>query len=205
MFFRSAPQTAWSILFFLDGGEGEPIGIKCEREQVRRIGPSELRRFGGHGERQQEDGSRRPTTGTNIIIMRAAIVFFFFFYEAVVQHVTYATDFCRVSRRVVYPSWETTRSNFQFSGTGVVAALQPVKKLRKEERSLISVLWFLVPLLLLHCMPAGRHCCGSTPDSRCVRLYSRLPCGSYGARSQTAVVCSRELVSCGDGGTVCCS
>ena len=26
------------------GGEGEPIGIECGREQVRRSGPSELRR-----------------------------------------------------------------------------------------------------------------------------------------------------------------
>ena len=127
-----------------------------------------------------------------------------YFYEAVVQHVTYVTDFCRVCRRVVYHSRGTTRRNFQFSGTGVVAALQLVKKLGKEGRSLISVLWFLVPLLLFHCMPAGRHC-DSTPDSRGVRLYSRLPCGSYGAGSPTAVVCSRELVSCGDGGTLCCS
>ena len=114
---------------FLDGGEGEPTGIECEREQVRRSWPSELRRFGGHGKPQQEDGTRRPTTGTHIIIMRAAIVFFLkaYFFEAVVQHVTYVSDFCRVCRRVVYPSRGTTRRNFQFSGTGVVAALQPVK------------------------------------------------------------------------------
>ena len=69
---------------------------------------------------------------------------------------------------------------------------------------MISVLWFLVPLLLFHCMPAGRHC-DSTPDSRRVRLYSRLPCGSNGARSRSTVVCSRELVSCGNGGTLSCS
>ena len=69
---------------------------------------------------------------------------------------------------------------------------------------MISVLWFLVPLLLLHCMPAGRHS-NSTPDSRRVCLYSRLPCGSYGAGSLTSVVCSRELVSCGNVGTLCCS
>ena len=50
-----------------------------------------------------------------------------FFYEAVVQPVTYVSDFCRVCRTVVYPSRGTTRRNFQFSGTGVVAALQPVK------------------------------------------------------------------------------
>ena len=41
------------------------------------------------------------------------------FYEAVVQHVTFVTDFCRVGR-VVYPSWGTTPRNFKFSGTGVV-------------------------------------------------------------------------------------
>ena len=66
--------------FSLDGGEGEPMGIECEREQreqVRRSRPSELRRFGGHRKPQQEDGTRRPTTGTHII-MRAAIVFFIF-------------------------------------------------------------------------------------------------------------------------------
>ena len=61
------------------------------------------------------------------------------------------------------------------------------------------VIVFLVPLLLFHCMLAGRHS-DSTPDSRRVRLYSRLRCGSYGgAGSPTAVVCSRELVSCRDG------
>ena len=50
-------------------------------------------------------------------------------------------------------------------------------------------------------MPAGRHS-DSTPDSGRVRLCARLPCGSYGAGSPTAVVCSRELVSCGNGGTL---
>ena len=117
------------LFFFLDGGEGEPTEIECEREQVRRSWPSELRRRGGHGEPRQEDGTRRPTTGTNIIIMRAAIVFIFkgYFSEAAVQHATHVTDFCRVCRRVVYPSRGTTRRNFRFSGTGVVAALQPVK------------------------------------------------------------------------------
>ena len=44
LFFRSAPQAAWSILCFRDGGEGEPIGIECQREQVIRSGPSEVRR-----------------------------------------------------------------------------------------------------------------------------------------------------------------
>ena len=64
------------------------------------------------------------------------------------------------------------------------------------------VWWYLVRLLFFQCIPAGRHS-DSIPDSRRVRLCSRLPCGSYGAGSPTAVVaCSRELVSCGNGGTV---
>ena len=50
-------------------------------------------------------------------------------------------------------------------------------------------------------MPASRHS-DSTTDSRRVRLCSRLPCGSYIAGSPTAVVCSRELVCCGNGGTL---
>ena len=79
-------------------------------------------------EAQQEDDTQRPMTRTHTIITRAAIVFFsVFFNEAVVQHVTYVTDFCRVGRRVVYPSWGTTRRNFKFSDTGVIAVLQPVK------------------------------------------------------------------------------
>ena len=92
---------------------------------MRRSGPIELRRWGGHGEPQQEDGTRRPTTSTHTIITRAAVDFFsVFFYEAVVQHVTYVTDFCRVGR-VVYPFMGNDPP--QFSGTGVVAALQPVR------------------------------------------------------------------------------
>ena len=51
------------------------------------------------------------------------------------------------------------------------------------------------------CMPAARHR-DSTPDSRRVCLCSWLPWGSYGAGSPTAVVFSRELVSCGNGGTL---
>ena len=33
-----------AFCFFSDGGEGEPAGIECEREQVRRSWPSELKR-----------------------------------------------------------------------------------------------------------------------------------------------------------------
>ena len=180
---------------FWDGSEGEPIGFECEREQVRRSGPSELMRRGGHGEPQQEDGTRRPTNRTHTIIMRAAMVFFAgIFYEAVVQLVPHVTEFCKVGRRVVYPSWGTTTRKCQFSGTGIVAALQPVKQLGKARRSPIIVLWFLVRLPFFHSMPAGRQS-DSTPHSRRVRLCSQLPCGSHGAGSLTAVVCSRELVS----------
>ena len=136
---------------------------------------------------QQEDGTRRPTTRTHTIITRAVIVFFQFFFRRQKHdtHVTYVTDFCRVGR-VVYPSWGTAHRIFQFSGADVVAALQPVRKPEKTGRSLIFVRWFLVRLLFYHCMPAGRHS-GSTPDSRRVRLCSRLPCGLYGAGSPTAV------------------
>ena len=56
------------LVLFLDGGEGEPIGIECAREQVRRSGPSELRRRGGNGEPHQEDGTLRPTTLTHIVL-----------------------------------------------------------------------------------------------------------------------------------------
>ena len=100
--------------------------------------------------------------------------------------------------------WGTTPCNFQFSGTGAVAALQPVGPFGKPWRSLTFVWWFLVRLLFFHCMPAGRHSDSTLPHSRRVRLCSRLPCGSYGAGSPTAVVCNRELVvnSCGNGGTM---
>ena len=43
-------------------------------------------------------------------------------YEAVVQHVTYVTDFCRVGS-VVKLSWGTTPRHFQLLGTGVEPAL----------------------------------------------------------------------------------
>ena len=45
----------------------------------------------------------------------------------------------------------------------------------------------------------------SNPDSRLVGVCSRLPCGSYGAGIPIAVGCGRELVSCGNWGTLRCS
>ena len=139
--------------------------------------------------------------------MRAAIVFLSgFFYEAVVvQHVTYDTDFCRVCRRVVYPSWGTTPRNVQFAGTGVVAALQPVKKLGKAGAIVdicICVFWFdcscftacprVVTLSTLH--TAGAFVCAHVYAYRAVRTVQ--------AAQPLAVVCSRELICCGNGGTM---
>ena len=128
MTYRSAPQAAWSILFFRDEGEGKPIGIECQREQVRRSGPSELRRCGGHGEPQQEDGTRRPTTRTHTTIMRAAIVLFSgIYYEAVVQHITHVTDFVEFVKEL-YTLYHGERPHaiFNFQAR-VVTALQPAK------------------------------------------------------------------------------
>ena len=77
-------------------------------------------------------------------------------------------------------------------------------QITREDGAIIDIcVWFLVRLLSFHCMPVGRQS-DSTPDSRRARLCSRLPCGSYGAGSPTAVVCSFELASCGDGGVFCC-
>ena len=63
---------------------------------------------------------------THTAVCNIDCLFSVFFYEAVVQQVTYVTDFCRDSR-VVYPSWVTTPRKFKFSGTGVVAALRRVR------------------------------------------------------------------------------
>ena len=73
-----------------------------------------------------------------------------FFYEAVVQHVTYVTGFCRIGKSCI-PFMGNDPP--QFSSTGVVAAQQPVKKLGKTGRSLIFVWWFLVRLLFFTACP----------------------------------------------------
>ena len=109
-------------MFLGYGGDGEPIGIERQREQVRMSGPNELRRRGGHGEPQQGDGTRRPTTRTRTIITESSDrLFSRFFHEAVVQHVSYVLIFVELVALYVYPSWGTTPRNFQFSSTGVVA------------------------------------------------------------------------------------
>ena len=111
--------------------------------------------------------------------------------------------------RVVYPSWGTNPRNFQLSGTGIVAALQPSCQITREEGAIIGlciimVVFGSIGLLSLHA-PTDHHS-DSTPDSKRVRLCSQLRCGSYGTGSPTAVVCSRGLVCCcGNGGTLCCS
>ena len=74
-------------------------------------------------------------------ITRAAIVVSVFFYEAIVQHVTYVTDFCSVGR-VVYPLWETTPRNFQFSGTGVVAqSCAATCQITRKDRAITDILY----------------------------------------------------------------
>ena len=57
--------------------------------------------------------------------------------------------------------------------------------------------------IALYSLHARGRLSDSIPDSKRVRLRIRLPCGSYGAGSPTAVVCGRNLVSCGNGGTRC--
>ena len=74
--------------------------------------------------RTMAHGDPRPARTPSSREQRSS--FFSFFYEAVVQHVTYVTGACRVGT-VLYPSWGTTPRNFQFSGTGAVAALQHVR------------------------------------------------------------------------------
>ena len=77
-------------------------------------------------------------------------------------------------------------------------------QITREDGAIIDIRMVVFGSIALHCIPAGRHS-DSIPDSRRVRVCSRLPSGSYGAGSPTAVVCSREVVSCGNGGTPCCS
>ena len=75
-------------------------------------------------------------------------------------------------------------------------------QITREDGAIIDICEVvLVRLVFFHCMPAGRHS-DSTPHSRRVRLCSRLPCGSCSAGNPPAVVCSREFISCGNGGTL---
>ena len=133
-------------------------------------------------------------------------LFFMVYYEAVVQH-TYVIVFLRVCT-VVYRLRGTTTRNYEFSGTGVVVGTNAsiggnrsaTCQISREDGT-IFLWWFLVRSLFFHCMPAGRHA-DSTIDSRRVRMCSRLPSGSQGAGSTTAVVCGRVLVSGGNGKTL---
>ena len=58
--------------------------------------------------RRMAPGDPRPARTPLSREQRSSFFRVFLRLEAVVQHVTYyATDFCRVGRRVVYPSWGT--------------------------------------------------------------------------------------------------
>ena len=59
--------------------------------------------------RRMAHGDPRPARTPSSREQRS--FFFIFFHEAIVQHVTYVTDFCRVGR-AVYPSWGTTPPHF---------------------------------------------------------------------------------------------
>ena len=122
------------------------------------------------------------------------------FYEAVVQHDTCVTDFCRV-RRVV--SWGTTPGNFQFSGTCVVA--QSCAAICQKHGAIIAIFYdglVSIALSLFTACPrfvtltalqtAAAVVCAH--DYRAVRTLQTSP---------TLVVCSREQVGCGNGGTLC--
>ena len=82
---------------------------------------------------KQEDGTRRPTTRTHTIITRAAIVSFSFVFisrgRAVTKHNMLLTSLLFVELVVELYTLQGGASprNFQFSGAGIVAALQPVR------------------------------------------------------------------------------
>ena len=80
----------------------------------------------------------------------------------------------------------STQTLFRFLGTKPEDTLQ---LLFLGGQPVVCVPYTVPGICMFHCMSAGRHS-DSTPDSRRVRLYSRLPCGSYGAGSPTADRCS---------------
>ena len=69
----------------------------------------------------------RTTCAYSAPIADTLRLFFNFFFEAVliVQHPTYVAGFCTLGGGVCSSSWG--RNSRNFSGTGVVAALQPVR------------------------------------------------------------------------------
>ena len=92
--------------------------------------------------------------------------------------------------------------------TGVAPTYLAIRDPCPFVHGLLLFIIFLVRLLFFHCMPAGHHP-DSTPDSRqacssvltittvrAVRTVQTAP------QTATAVVCSRELVSRGNGGTM---
>ena len=132
-----------SIVAGMDKGDVavESISARLMKVRIRLNGKSNgVSLIVGYDQAATENHSRRMAHGdprpARTPSSRGQRSSFFqgFCNEAVVQHVTYVSDSCRVGGRVVYPSWGTTPRNFHFSGTGVVASLQPVKQLGKAGR-----------------------------------------------------------------------
>ena len=90
-------------------------------------------------------------------------------------------------------------------GRGITAVLHLAREAWKIWRSLIFAWSFLVLTARFHCMSAGRYS-DSTPDSRRVPLrvpdYRAFRTVQAALQTTTAVVSSREFVSCGNGGTL---
>ena len=76
------------------------------------------------------------------------------YYEAVIQHVTYVPDFCRLVELYTLHGERLPR-NFQFSRTGVVAQKCPSTcQITREDGAIIDfLLRFLVRLLLFTACP----------------------------------------------------
>ena len=125
LFFRSAPQAARSILFFGAGEKGNRLKLsvnesKCEG--AGRVSYGDEAATENHS-RRMAHGPPRPARTPSSREQRSS---FFISFSRGSSTTYYVNDFCRVGR-VVLPSWETTRRNIKSTGTGVVAALQPVR------------------------------------------------------------------------------
>ena len=75
--------------------------------------------------RRMAHGDPRPARTPSSRGQRSSF-FSGFFNEGVVKNVTYVTDFGRIGMKACIPLMGNEPPQFQFSGTGVVAALQPV-------------------------------------------------------------------------------
>ena len=155
----------------------KPIGTERQREQVRMSRPSELRRRGGHGEPQPEDGTRRPTNRTNTIITRAAIVFFHCFFTRQ-QYNILLPSLISVVLAMLYPLHEEylpankqKKTIFRHGRRSCAATWQ----ITREGVAIIYVRnMVLGSIAFYHCM-RSRHHSDRSPDSRRVRLCSQSP------------------------------